>query len=447
MDTNPLNIKGQTSDSGGTGQVPVDFSMPANPPVVPIKPPVSTPAVFVSNTQTDTQTTPITNPVPDSAQISDVENKKRAAIMAMESDAAKKRREDKERVESDAENKRLSLISEEEKDRLGNDRIEKEKTESENKAKDDVLKKSISLKREIEDIKKISDKTLNVRTLKDDMEQLVKEQDISSANIALQEDRKKQATAAVEKKEGKKNWVIIIISSVFIISGLGIIGWYLYSTGNFPGFSSAPTTQTSEGIVSTKKESPIYSDSQKELDITGLKEDKILSAITKEINNSSTQIGKIEELLIINKETGVSIPVKLDSFLSLTKSEAPADLLRTLNQYFNFQIYASIKSTATLILETDSFQKAFAGMLAWEILMPKDLYRLISGQKYDPEVITGKFEDFTYKNMDARIIRDRNGEIALVYSFLDNKTIVITGNEIAFDEIIARFNSPKAVAK
>lgn len=407
MDTNPLNIKGQTSNSGGVLQTPVASS----------------------------------------AQISDLEAQKRAAIMAMESDSAKKRREAEEKARKDAENKRLGIISEEEKVKIEKERIEKEKTEAERKARDEALKKSISFKRELEEIKTSGDKTLNVRTLKDDMEQLVKEQSITAANIALQEERKKQATTAAEKTEGKKNWALIIVSSIFIISGLGILGWYLYSTGNLPGISPAPAVEAPGQTAPITKESPIYSDSKKELNITGAREDKIVQNIKNEINNVDIQIGKIEDILIVNRVEGESIPIKLNDLLALVKAEMPADLLRTLNQDFNFQIYSSVKNTAILTLETDSYQKAFAGMLAWETLLPKDLYEIISGKKYDPEIISGKFEDFTYKNKDARIIKDRNGEIALLYSFLDSRTIVITGNEIAFDEILARINAPKAVAK
>lgn len=52
--------------------------------------------------------------------------------------------------------------------------------------------------------------------------------------------------------------------------------------------------------------------------------------------------------------------------------------------------------------------------------------------------IRGSFEDRIVKNKDVRAFRTTDGEIIFLYSFIDNKSLVITKNEATLEEIITR---------
>jgi len=102
------------------------------------------------------------------------------------------------------------------------------------------------------------------------------------------------------------------------------------------------------------------------------------------------------------------------------------------------------------IVLTDSFfQNAYAGMIAWENTMPDDLVDVFGyGNKVNQQNgtstlalyfnIQGDFKDGVIDNRDVRAFTEPNGNILVLYSFVDNNTIVITTDENALVEIINR---------
>ena len=82
-------------------------------------------------------------------------------------------------------------------------------------------------------------------------------------------------------------------------------------------------------------------------------------------------------------------------------------------------------------------------MQNWESKMLYDLHGFF-GVKLSPEtnyLFTKSFEDGIVANKNARILRDNNGQIVLMYVFADDNSIVITNSENAVSEIILRLNS------
>jgi len=74
-----------------------------------------------------------------------------------------------------------------------------------------------------------------------------------------------------------------------------------------------------------------------------------------------------------------------------------------------------------------------------------DLYGFF-GIKLSPEtnyLFTKNFEKGIILNKNARILKDDNGKIVLMYIFANNNSIIITNSEQATKEIIRRLNSSK----
>jgi hypothetical protein len=112
---------------------------------------------------------------------------------------------------------------------------------------------------------------------------------------------------------------------------------------------------------------------------------------------------------------------------------------------------------AFLILETDSYERAFAAMLAWENTMRTDLLPLFTRvpRTRIPEestassttatsslqLIRNGFLDKIVENRDTRVILNTTNDILLLWTFLNRNIIVITTNEYTLKEIISRYST------
>ncbi len=127
-----------------------------------------------------------------------------------------------------------------------------------------------------------------------------------------------------------------------------------------------------------------------------------------------------------------------------------------------------------LILKADSYEGAYAGMLAWERDMRADLSPLfvrtppvlIQNTPPPPPVATSTatstatttpapvvdappvrtgFVDRIVENHDARVIQNADGQILLLWTFVNRNVLVVTTNEATLREIISRLQSSPIV--
>jgi hypothetical protein len=105
-------------------------------------------------------------------------------------------------------------------------------------------------------------------------------------------------------------------------------------------------------------------------------------------------------------------------------------------------VYAGVNNETFVILTTQDYGQTFAGMLAWEPNMPTDLTTLFPTLAANTN---NTWSDDTFNNQDVRIIRDNSGNVILVYGFLDNATLVITGTEDVFQQIASKYINNKLV--
>ena len=114
-------------------------------------------------------------------------------------------------------------------------------------------------------------------------------------------------------------------------------------------------------------------------------------------------------------------------------------MLRALSDIFMFGFHEANGNQPYLILKTTDFKQSFSGMLAWEPYMRQDL---------SPLFLTGTattsvegFRDRIIRNKDTRLLLAPDGSIALLYSLIDQETILITSNEQTFAEILNRLST------
>ena len=108
-----------------------------------------------------------------------------------------------------------------------------------------------------------------------------------------------------------------------------------------------------------------------------------------------------------------------------------------------YGVYSSSENVPFIILRTNDFNNTFAGMLQWESSIVEDLSPLFGEMRFEEEgvVLAEDFTDEIINNQDARILRHSNGDTALLYSFPNTTTVIITTDTEAFFEVFKRLRT------
>jgi hypothetical protein len=127
-------------------------------------------------------------------------------------------------------------------------------------------------------------------------------------------------------------------------------------------------------------------------------------------------------------------PATTQEIFSVIDPNAPGSFIRSLDAKMMIGALKQGDTTSPfVILQTDSFEAAFAGMLAWEPGMQGDLAPLFT------KTGTNAFVDRAIENHNVRTKEDPAGKTILIYAFVDQSTILITDSEAALLELISMF--------
>lgn len=117
-------------------------------------------------------------------------------------------------------------------------------------------------------------------------------------------------------------------------------------------------------------------------------------------------IGQIHDLIPINEVAGVQRRLDLANLLAAVEAETPPVFLEALGDAYLYGVYGGNEPHAFLLINIDSFDRAFEGIQAWETTMVKDLQDLLA---LDPSVIHPGLYDRTFtdklsNNFQLRIL-------------------------------------------
>jgi len=322
----------------------------------------------------------------------------------------------------------------------------------------------------------------NLRTFQGDVAEAIKKQNASVLTIALAEKERKyrpviQSTPIVapvpmpvplqpqivyqpEDGEPKNHHTLIIVTSIFlIILGVGVmVGFYQFQKKG----SEAPQNiqAINQNIISYNKTGSIALD-----DLSGV---ALTEKLTSEKNQTTLSANDILYISFTKKDVkGVDTLVTPDQFLSLFSNDVPPALLRAFGNEMMFGFFNGGVNESYLLIELDSFDNTYSGMLAWEKTMNKDIGMLFSKRvlaitsipsstgtsttatttqviNYDIGA-SGAFEDDTIKNKDIRILKNNKGETVLLYTFINKNTLLITSGENVLREVLTRISSENIV--
>lgn len=277
-----------------------------------------------------------------------------------------------------------------------------------------------------------------LRTYKDDIAQAVKEHNVSLVSAVAAEEKKRRTGPIVVEtaKQGVKLYLLALMSIFFITAGGGAL-WLAYELKIVGG----------GGVEVIDIPSHLFTEHQRAIDLPDGNRTTILNILAAEIERSVAPLNAMEQLYFTE---GLATPegsrarlISAEDLLGRLELHAPSSFLRALDDDFTFGIHSFGGLEPFLVLKTSSYDTAFAGMLEWEKNMSNDLAPV-----FGPALSTsagilgaGSFEDVVIQSRDARILRRGNGDIALMYAFLDRETIILTTNRNTFMEILTRMAS------
>lgn len=137
----------------------------------------------------------------------------------------------------------------------------------------------------------------------------------------------------------------------------------------------------------------------------------------------------------IIQEGVVERPATAEEFFMSLDTRLSSSALRTLDAGFMIGSVTTSENEPYLILQSNDFDTLFSALLAWESSMRDDLAPLF-GTVIPPE---DPFTDTVENNKSVRILRSGDGKSLLLYSFINQSTVVITKSEEALSILLEKF--------
>jgi hypothetical protein len=185
----------------------------------------------------------------------------------------------------------------------------------------------------------------------------------------------------------------------------------------------------------------IFTDKTEFKEIADLKKEEIIQTVLNEVNTAEFKEGGIEGVFLTTDKKVIGLRAFLTSIeasLDQTKLEFVSD---------GFLIGAVNKESKIpfILIKTRYIADVFDSMRAWENKMFFDLHKFfgVDINKDTKYLLESNFEDGIIQNKNARILKDKDGKIVMMYVFADENSVIITNSELAVQEIILRLISSK----
>jgi hypothetical protein len=272
-----------------------------------------------------------------------------------------------------------------------------------------------------------------IHTYKSDVAEFMKTEGKTLADIAIAENARHSKYLEEEAAKPERTKKLLRIGgAVLVLVVVSILIIYLAS-------SKKPTSPVSANSAPSMFVSGI---NEKGVSVEKLNQASATRAIAAALKESAPFLALD---VTVKDAKGMDTAVNSSSFFEKLGIYPPADLLRALSG--QFAIGSIGGKVRFLVLKTNYYAGAFAGMLEWEkSSIEKDLRGLLdlpalnssgiitAGSGATTTLISinqSVFADTVISNRDTRILRDGSGATILLYLFPDNNTIVITGSENA----------------
>lgn len=239
----------------------------------------------------------------------------------------------------------------------------------------------------------------------------------------------------------KRNIVPFLAGAIMLIIGIGAIaGAYIFTRpGVVPMVSSVPSLIPFDASVEVK----------------GTGQD--LTQAIANVGQSNSMIGNVVVTYVtLSTTTGSGVPQSGGALIQRMGLQAPSILLRNINDSSTVGVVrGSTESRPFLILKVNSYERTFAGMLAWEPTMASDLgvfypayadslpvsasaSSTASRKLQVKSPAPSAFIDAVVANYDVRVLRDSSGRSLMLYGYRGKDMLIIARDEAAFTALTSR---------
>ena len=255
-----------------------------------------------------------------------------------------------------------------------------------------------------------------IETYADDMARVIEDDKDGLIKKIIHQDEEREAEKKEKSPEAKKNKIFVVVGIVLIASTLAI-------------FSIAISKQKPRTVAIAPQATPlIFTDKSIFLEVAEFSKEKISEALATETKRADIKTGELEGAYLTegNKVIG------LKRFLEITKSNyvVPTSLATgepTVSD--NFLLGVVDNGTGReffILLKTKSMTDIFASLKTWENKMFSDLYKIFGEDISNNAgyLLTKNFTDGLVGNKNARILYKDNEEIALMYVYVNDNSVV-----------------------
>ncbi len=291
-----------------------------------------------------------------------------------------------------------------------------------------------------------------LHTYKTDIERAVRGKTISAGDIAAASRRgtapseeKAPGTPAVSKRALEIGGGILLLAAA-----AGLIAWSLLSRTAPIAAPAAPAST----FITTDETVPVAVAPDESR--TELMQD--LEAKSQGVTLALGLIARLYPEASAGAAGGAPAALSTQQLLALLAPNAPDELARALSPEYLLGVHSFGGNQPFLIFKTDTYSQAFAGMLAWETSMQDDLAPFFTRTPspripeqgtttpaVSPQLLGTPFVDRVIENHNARVIENSSGDILLLWTFINQETLVITTNEYTLREIISRLTTAPVI--
>ena len=194
----------------------------------------------------------------------------------------------------------------------------------------------------------------------------------------------------------------------------------------------------------------IFSDKTNFIEVQDLDKDTITKNVSREVATGEVKQGGVEGIYLLENKNVIGLR-RLLVLLESTFKPGATNLVSDnfLMGFVNNEVASSSSSDISapsgsgdffIIIKMRSIIDIFDSLRAWERKMFFDLHGFF-GIDISPEtnyLITKDFEDGIIQNKNARILRDQDGKIVLMYVFATENSLIISNTEKAVEEVMNR---------
>jgi hypothetical protein len=291
----------------------------------------------------------------------------------------------------------------------------------------------------------------SVHTLKDDLQNVVRDKKMSLVRAVALESEKKKGQENVtgihlpaDKVRSQKFLVITFLLIICLVLA-AVTYWGVTSVLRHGNTNTQSTTAPS--LIFTEGTFSFPQGTRSTMDFK-----RAMSTQARNVTN--VPLGTVLHIIPTKSETGADgtvteIDDNIGDFLNAIGTQATQGLIRA----FRGDFFLGFHQTATklapiIIIPVTSYERAFAGMLAWEPAINGDLapiFTPVPPQTTDEKglFVDRQFQDTLINNYDVRVLRDDSGTIQLMYSFPTRNMLIIAESPYSFTEALSRLRASR----